>query len=359
MNIKIIDLLKKRIVVRNFTIEIQKKYQKLKVKRPLSKEQKKSIQSYYKPLVGHKVPTIWHQFMYSRTGVFAIDYMPLSLYRTELIGRMNQFPFMEAYADKNISYTLFPHVKQPKLIIKNMNGYFYTQDKAITREEAIALCENLDNAIIKPSMSTRGQGVQALNIHNGISDTDHKSIHQIFDDYQQNFLVQERIQQHPALEALNPTSANTIRLLSYRNGMDIIILYTVIRIGKLNQVIDNESAGGISARINADGTLAKYAYGAPGNDMVTHTDTGIELNGYAIPSYQKVIETVKELHYQLPYFDIAAWDFAVDVNGDPVFIEWNANPDLSQTANGPAFGEYTRPILSTIYQKPNTRNPHW
>ena len=147
MNIKIIDLLKKRIVVRNFTIEIQKKYQKLKVKRPLSKEQKKSIQSYYKPLVGHKVPTIWHQFMYSRTGVFAIDYMPLSLYRTELIGRMNQFPFMEAYADKNISYTLFPNVKQPKLIIKNMNGYFYTQDKAISREEAIALCENLDNAI--------------------------------------------------------------------------------------------------------------------------------------------------------------------------------------------------------------------
>ncbi len=359
MKIRCVNLLKKRLVVHNFVKEITKKYNRLKIKRPLTKVQIKSIQNYYVPLVGHKVPTIWHRFMYSRTGVFTHKYIPLSLYRTELIGRMNIFPFMDAYADKNISHLLFPNVQQPRIIVKNMNGYFYADHTPISKEEALALCQNLNNTIIKPSMSTRGQGVQLLETHNGITNINHKTIEQVFADYKQDFLIQEKIKQHPDLDALNPTSANTIRLLTYRNGMDIIVLYTVIRIGKMNQVIDNESAGGISARINNDGTLAKYAYGAPGDDMVTHTDTGIELLGYPIPSYHKVVETAQQLHYKLPYFDMAAWDFAVDLNGEPVFVEWNANPDLSQTANGPAFGDYTELIINHTYQKPNTRNPHW
>lgn len=355
----IIEVLKKKIFIKNFVKEIDGKYQKLKIKRQLSSEQCKEIQEYYLKLTGHKVPLSWHRFMYSRTGVYSKKYIPLSVYRSELIGRMNNFQFMDAYADKNVSELLFPDVKQPHTIIRNINGYYYSDGKSVSEEEAIQLCSNVRDMIIKPSLESRGTGVKLLNVENGITNVEGKSIREVFCNYGKNFLVQEKVKQHPAMEALNPTSANTIRLLTYRMGMDVVVLYTVIRIGKAGQVIDNESKGGISAKINEDGKLAKYAYGAPGNDMVEKTDTGITLEGYQIPSYDKVVATAKRSHFKLPYFNMAAWDFCVGVDGEPIMIEWNANPDLSQTANGPAFGDYTEQIFSTIYSKENTRNKYW
>jgi len=351
--------LTKQVSIHSFVSELTRKYHKLHVRRELTRAQKQEIQAYYKKLTGHRVPLIWHKFLYSRTNVYSKQYIPLSLYRTELIGRMNQFWMMEAYADKNISDLLFPDVTQPKIFIKNMNGYFYADGKAITRKEAERICGNLEAAIIKPSMSTRGHGVRKIRIQDGITDLNGKTIGEVFDSYGQDFLVQEVVQQHEAMSALNPTSANTIRLLTYRSDMEVILLYAVIRIGQKDQVIDNESSGGISARINLDGTLAKYAYGAPGNDMVEKTDVGVTLEGYAIPNFDQVVATAKRLHYRLAYFNIAAWDFAVGKDGEPIFIEWNANPDLSQTAYGPAFGEYTERIFQETYKRKNSRNEYW
>lgn len=354
-----IERLKKRNLEHHFVAEINRKYKKLKVKRSLSSEQQSEVQQYYQRLVGRKVPLAWHRFMYSRTGLWAHDYVPLSLYRTEMIGRMNVFPFMDAYADKNVSEMLFPDVLQPKCIVKNMRGYFYVGDRPVSREEALAICQNIDDAIIKPSMSTRGHGVKHLVVKDGKTNIDGKSIGQVLADYRQDYVIQQKIRQHPGMAALNPTSANTIRLLTYRSGMEVLLLYTVIRIGKKDQVIDNESSGGISARINDDGTLAKYAYGAPGNDQVEYTDCGVRLEGYPIPSFDKVVATAQRLHMRLPYFDLAAWDFSVSEDGEPIFIEWNANPDLSQTANGPAFGPYAERIFAEVYKKENTRNQYW
>ena len=61
-----------------------------------------------------------------------------------------------------------------------------------------------------------------------------------------------------------------------------------------------------------------------------------------------------ELHPRLPYFNLIGWDFGIDQQGEPVLIEWNRAPDLSQTAHGPAFGEMTEEILLSLRHKPNT-----
>lgn len=349
----------KRISIHSFVAELTAKYRKLRVRRELTAEQKREIQDYYKSLTGHRVPLIWHKFLYSRRNEYSKKYIPLSLYRTELIGRMNQYWMMDAYADKNVSDMLFPDVTQPTTFIKNINGYYYAGNKAITKEEAENICSNLDAAIIKPSRESRGHGVRRLHVEDSVTNLDGKRIGDIFSSYGQDFLVQEFIEQHPAMSALNPTSANTIRLLTYRSGMDVMLIYAVIRIGQKDQVIDNESSGGISARINPDGKLAKYAYGAPGNDMVEKTDVGVTLEGYEIPNFQAVVETAKRQHYRLPYFNLAAWDFSVGKDGTPILIEWNANPDLSQSAFGPAFGDLTERIIQEAYTKPNTRNEYW
>lgn len=349
----------KRKVIKSFVDPLKAKYGKLKEHRPLSKDQKKEIKKYFKDLTGENVPLIWHEFMYSRTGEYSKQYIPSSLYKVTLLYRANKHGYRDAYADKNMAEVYLPDVKHPNMVLKNMNGYFYIKDKAVTREEAIAYCQNLDEVIIKPSLGTHGDGARKLKVKDGITNIDGKTIGELFNLYEKNYCIQGFIRQHERMKALNPSSVNTIRILTYRSGMEILVLYTVIRIGRAGKEIDNESAGGISTVINPDGTLGKYAYGAPGVDKIETTDSGIRLEGYLIPSYHEVIETVKRLHFKLPFFNLVGWDVAVDENGEPILVEWNICTELSQSANGPAFGKYTERIIKELMQRPNDQNPSW
>ena len=337
--------------------KIKTSYQRLKTKKTLSKEQVKEIQDFYKPLLGHSIPVDWHQYFYSRTGVFSKLYIPTSEYKDHLIGRLNVYPLHLAYNDKNMTDITLPNTRQPKVFLKNMGGYFYSEGRAITREEAIDLCKNLGDVIIKPSLTGRGFGVKRVHLEGGVVNHSVKSVSELFDEYGEDYLVQKVICQHERMAALNPDSINTIRIVSYRVDMEIKVVYTVIRIGRKGMNVDNESAGGISARIMPDGRISKYAYGAPGVDKVEYTDSGVLLDGYEVPSYDKAVELVKKSHIQLPYFNLIGWDIAIEEDGEPIMIELNLNPDLSQSANGPAFGEYTEEILRDAMGRKNTWTP--
>ena len=143
--------------------------------------------------------------------------------------------------------------------------------------------------------------------------------------------------------------------MTYRSGMEVLVVYAAIRIGRIGQVIDNQSAGGMSTIIGDDAKLGKYAFGGYLEDQIEKTDIGTVLEGFEIPSYSKAIEMVKRLHYQLPYFKIIGWDIAIDEEGDPVIIEWNTEPGLSQSAFGPGFGKYTERILRELWPRKNTQ----
>lgn len=342
---------------RKYQNKIRASYTKLTKKKPLSKEQCKEIQDFYVSTIGHTVPIDWHQYFYSRTGVFSKKYIPTSEYKNNIIGRLNIYPFHLAYNDKNMTEVTLPHTPQPRIIVKNMSGYYYSGGKAITREEAIDVSRNLGEVIIKPSLTGRGIGVRKVCLHNGLVDNGDMTVRDLFDEYKADFLVQEVVRQHSDMAALNPSSINTIRFVSYRSGMTVNVVYSVIRIGRKGMCVDNESAGGISAVINPDGTIGKYAYGAPGVDMVEYTDSGVQLDGYKVPSFGKAAELVKSSHMQLPYFNLIGWDIAIREDGSPVMIELNLNPDLSQSANGPAFGEYTEEILRDAMSRKSTWTP--
>ena len=157
------------------------------------------------------------------------------------------------------------------------------------------------------------------------------------------------------MAALNPTSVNTVRIMTYRSGMEVLLVYAVARIGRKGEVIDNQSAGGMSTQIDDEGKLCKYAFGVAGDDKIEKTDSGIVLEGYEIPSYKEAIEIVKKLHYKLPLFDLIGWDLAIGEDGEPILIEWNGEPDPSQTACGTGFGSLTERIISEIWNRPNTR----
>ena len=332
---------------------ITKNFKDLEHHRRLTTAQKKEVQDYYMGMIGQKVPLYSHEYFYSRTGVFTKDYVPTNIYHCELVPKANDKTLAKAYCDKNVCDLLFPNENVAHYYLKNMHGYYYFEGKPVSKEEAIESCRNLKDVIIKPALSSKGKGVQLLNFTDGV-DEKGETVEQVFKQYKADFLIQKRVKQHKEMAALNPSSLNTIRVLSYRSGMEVLIIYSVVRIGRDGQVVDNQSAGGISTTIAPDGKLGKVAFGGYSTDNILTTDSGIVLEGYQIPSYDKAIEMVKRMHLYLPYFNIIGWDVAIEEDGSPILIEINTNPGLSQSAFKSGMGEYTERIIRELWPRPNT-----
>ncbi len=341
--------------VEKYIRQVNDSYQKLSDKVELTKEQEREIQEYWKGLVGREVPTDWHRYFYARTGLFSVKYIPTSLYRLELTGRLNQLPWCVPFSDKNLNDIILPDMNQPHTYLKNRNGYLYVENHAVSIDDAVSRCGNIGEVIIKPTLSSHGDGVKKICIRNGLVDKQGTKLKDLLIKYDRNYLIQDIVKQHPIMNALNPDSINTIRIVTYRKGMDVYVMYAAVRIGRKGQQIDNESAGGISTKINMDGTLSKYAYGAPGQDKIELTDSGVRLEGYRIPSFDRALEVVKKQHLNLPFQDLLGWDICIDEAGSPVLLEWNTTPELSQSAVGPAFGDYTEMVVKDAMSRPNSR----
>lgn len=348
---RIVKRIRRKVSTFYLDLFIKKQYNNLSDKKKLTKEQKKEVEDFYKSLIGEKVSLNSHEYFYSRTGVFSKEYVPKGLYTMELLPRANKMSYREAYVDKNMIDVYLPNVKHPHTILKRINGYFYYENKPVSKQEAINLCQNISYAIVKPVLDHGGHGIQGLEVKNGVTNINGWTIEQLFDHYGLNFQIQERLKQHAKMNLLNDTSVNTIRIVTYRSEMEILVIYSVVRIGKKGAVVDNQCAGGISTVIGEDGKLGGTAFAGFTADGVGKTDSGVELDGFEIPSYHQAVETVKRLHYQLPYFNLIGWDVAIDEEGDPVVIEWNAGVGLSQSAFGPGFGKYTERIIRELWNK--------
>ncbi len=321
----------------------------------LSATQIKDIKEYWKTLTGKDVPVYWHEYFYSRNGEYSLQYIPTCLYHSSIIFRLNSRPLTMAYTDKNSYDNYLTDVWRPQTIIRNINGYFYDAEKPISRAEALERCQNLEDVVIKPSMIGKwGTGVRIFSSEKGMIQ-ESESINDLFNQFGKNFIIQRKVVQHREMARLNPTSLNTLRILSYRHGDEVIILYAVVRIGRKDKIVDNETAGGINADIDlSSGCIKDCAYGTPAEKRITMTDIGTILKEFEIPSFKETISIVKDLHLRLPYFHIIGWDFGIDSEGRPIMIEWNRCPDLSQTAHGPAFGDMTEDIVKFALAQPDT-----
>ena len=361
---KLLTAFRKRREMRKWKVVIVSAYKGLAEKKKLNRAQKDEVQDFYKGLIGREIPLYSHEYFYSRTGHFTKDYVPTNIYHCELVPKANDHTASKVLCDKNLCDLLLPDAPMPRTWIKNMNGYYYgPYGKSVTEAEAVSLCQEMTDVIIKPSLRSKGDGVRKIEVHGGITNVDGMTVEQLFRHYRKNFIIQDCVRQHPAMAALNPTSLNTLRILSYRSGDEVLIVYAVIRIGRLGKDIDNQSAGGISTavleggrldKVAYSGYLAKVAYGGYKEPGVEKTDTGIVLDGYPVPSFEKALALVRRLQLQLPYFNLVGWDIAIDEAGEPVLIEFNTNTGLSQSAVQTGMGRYTERIFRELWPKPNT-----
>lgn len=320
----------------------------------LSERQIGEIKQFYKQHFEVDVNTKWHEYYYSVNGIFSPEYIPTYLYYSKICPKMNNPRNMTMYSDKNMIDKLIPTAKIPETYVKNINGYFYINNKPATLEDAIAVCSDLADAIIKHSTETsQGKSVTRFSSENGLAsiknDLTKQTIQDLLSSYGKNYIVQCAIAQGEAMALLNPTSLNTIRIMTYKRKTDVVVLYSVVRMGRKGAVVDNASAGGLYCGIMPDGRLKKEAYTLAPFSRCEVSDNGVRFADFIIPKYAEMVAVVKDWHNELPYAGFIGWDLAVDKDNDIVLVEINAaSPGLFQAASGPAFGVYTVEIFNAV-----------
>ena len=111
-------------------------------------------------------------------------------------------------------------------------------------------------------------------------------------------------------------------------------------------------------------TVSVYPDGRLHEQSVTRKSTwtdetanGIKLSTIRVPNYEGVKEAVRQLHSQLPYFNIVGWDFAVGEDGTPIMIEFNTRPAQNQIGGRePTFGDLTEEVLEDVFIKKTLKN---
>ena len=297
-----------------------------------------------------------HWFDLYCNGLKSYDprYVPDTLWYREILPYFNYIAINKAYRDKGMYTRILPDVKKPETVVKNIAGCYFNGDgdKPITEEEAIRLAQQEEHLIIKPSVNSgSGRSITFFDLNNPESE----KIPAIFKRFRCNFVAQRLVKQHPDLAKINPGSLNTIRVVSFYFKGEVHILSTILRMGGVGARVDNISAGGISCVIKPDGWLAEKAVTRKSNWTDEHP-SGIKFKDIKVPSYDKIIETVKRLHPTLPYFGIIGWDYAVDECGDPVFVEFNIMPEPNQISCGPTFGELSEEVFKDVFIEKTRKN---
>ena len=310
------------------------------------KEFRDVVLKYWEPY-GVKPKKYWYTMYCDGRTAYEPRYIPDTMWYGDILPYFNNLMVRRAYVDKSMYTKILPDLKKPVTVVKNIAGYFFNGDldQPITREEAVALCKDEEHLIFKPSLDSGG-GRSILFYDK--ETMNEETISNYFDEYGAGFVVQRLVEQHPDLARIHKESLNSIRVMALHFQGEVHILSAQLRMGSGGARVDNYSAGGYSANINPDGSLSEFAVNKQ-TGIATEHPCGLKFKDIVVPHYDRVIETIKRAHKELPYFNIIGWDFSVDPEGNPVFIEINVTPEPNQIGSGPTFGDLTEEVLKEVF----------
>jgi hypothetical protein len=173
----------------------------------------------------------------------------------------------------------------------------------------------------------RGEGAFALRIAAGSLSLHGRtiSVRELEALLDERYLLQQRVIQHEALDALHDGSVNTLRLITFATASGIELFAAALRVGVHGESVDNWAAGGLIVGIDAQrGTLRGEGFYKPGHGGRTpcHPDSGIEFDGFEIPYFFAAVQLASRLHGYLREIHSIGWDVAITPTG-PTLIEGN------------------------------------
>ena len=259
-------------------------------------------------------------------GAGPYDYQEFEFYnlnskeRKTYLTRVKNNAIVRIFNDKEIAKKFDDKVEFNKIFNKYLKRDWLYLDN--NYEEFVKFCESKKDFIAKPVGGSGGEGIELIKV-------DNKNYKKIYEYLISNnkLLVEEKIVQNKKIGMLNKTSVNTFRIVSFFDGKETHILNVVFKIGN-GGVTDNFSSGSMYTFVR-DGKIIVPAIDRDDNIFYEHPISKINIVGYEIPNYDKVIDLVKECAKKVPEVKYVGWDVAI-TDSDAVIIEGNCFPGVYQ-----------------------------
>ena len=317
---------------------------------------------------GREPEKYWFEMAGSRDHVVNPLFVPSDVYFCELIPYLNNMQFRAATQDKCYYDLLFPDIHRPRSICRCMSGFYYDGGmNRISRERAVDLIlREADKLVIKPSIySCGGDGVKAFTP----AALTRKQVEEILDAAGVNFIVQEKVKEHPVYRKIAEEGPTTVRALSMLTEDGVYIPYMLLRVSPASDQIVHYGRRGYYVDIDDDNRPAPRVL----RDYLKDGDTFIlppqwedmpallrEVEGL-LPGMDDIREQVRRMHPRLPHFRWIGWDFMVDEAGKAVFIEFNFAPgyyESQTTCCTPIFGDMTEQVIDDYFRGRSLEKNH-
>lgn len=271
---------------------------------------------------------------------------------------LNPPKFRSLYSDKNFFSNIVGKQNLPQTFIYRILGSAILSNNGIikTDEDISIILRNCKAIILKPSQgSCSGKGVVKFIKENDKFYSCDKNKNQLTIDYllsyNNNFVIQEAIEQSKELSYLNSTSVNTIRLAIYRSVKTEKIHVTagIIRVGHNGSYIDNAHGGGRFIGIDiSNGKLGNTTLDQYGIKKNVWNDIDYSKLNFTIPNWGAVIEFAQYIGQKIKHHRLIALDIALDKNNNPLLIEYNIGGFsfwLFMLTNQLPLGDFTDEII--------------
>lgn len=295
--------------------------------------------------------------VYKSVYGFNPEYVPMCYFFPWIIRVLSPIDYARTFCDKTMTYSFFNNIKQPKLIARKTRGLIINEfgDK-IEEGQVVDYILKSDSAVVikQASGTCGGHGVQFIQ-----KGTDRTQIDKMVKDCDFDCVIQRAIKQSKVTACFNDSSLNTFRISTLLLNGEFSVCTSMLRFGNPGSNVDNLASGGGCVGINEDGTLMSYGFNTRGEKISEWNN--IVFRGVQIPEYEKIVETARKAHFDIPMCAFVGWDLAIDEKGDVNLIEANVDwPGLffEQLANAkPVFGERFEEVMTWIKNHPLPLQP--
>jgi hypothetical protein len=298
----------------------------------------------------------WHRMYAAANGIEDHRYIPEEVFYARLEPRLNGGGAQPSQPDKLTQLLMLPKSLYPTLVGCVWRGHVFLGDDSETDVAGLvrACRDDWERVAVKLPDGAGGRGFQIL-------ETKGPELAKVLEGALaagESLLVQEVLKQHEDVARLNPSSVNTLRIMTLRFNRQLHVLSSTVRFGRAGSVIDNQTRGGMSCGLDAEGVMNRLAFDEAFRTLTAHPDSGLEFEGLRLAGFEKAVAFCLEQHERLLQYDIVSWDIVISPDLRPVLVEFNVvwqGLNIHQFNNGPVFGDLTDDVLDAL----RSASPPW
>ncbi|WP_029233699.1 sugar-transfer associated ATP-grasp domain-containing protein [Butyrivibrio sp. VCB2006] len=193
----------------------------------------------------------------------------------------------------------------------------------VSEEEFIKRLSSANGHVfVKPIGGYGGEGARKVSA----DENELRKLYRELSDSEDKYLVEEYYEQKGFFHDVNPSSLNTIRMITLKCDDKIELVYAFLRVGMADSIVDNLHSGGLSYVIDIKNGEILKGVNYRTNEVEIHPSTNTKVTGHIIPNWESVVDFTVKLHKMAPEgAHMIGWDICVS-DDEIIVIEGNASP---------------------------------